>query len=142
LTMQTCENCGRLFSYSVFGLCDECARQMDRDYVKVRRYIYQNPDKANFKAIVENAEVSEKALNYLIDKGRIVLRGGGVKSKTNKCRACAGPTDGDVLCQRCKQKLIEQKLMPGADKGADKKAETAAKTPGPRVQPLTSYTKR
>lgn len=112
MALSKCDYCGRPFNSIGSGLCAECVQLMDDVYVKVRKYIYQNPGRADFSTIAESTEVPEKALSYLINQGRIVIENG--TGRGIRCRACGAETQSGVLCEQCKAKLISMKLMPGS----------------------------
>lgn len=104
-----CEYCGKPFNCVGGMLCVPCSKIMDETYIKVRRYIYQNPKDCEFIAVIEATEVSEKALNYLIKKGRIEISGttgGGLR-----CRACGKETTSGSVCEQCMSKIVSEKLM-------------------------------
>jgi predicted amidophosphoribosyltransferase len=108
-----CEYCGKPFSGYSVKLCPACTKVIDETYLKVRRYIYQNSKTADFTSIVEGTGIEEKALSYLINKGRIEIankNGGGLR-----CRACGKETGGGNLCDQCKTKLALEKLTEKAD---------------------------
>jgi len=87
-------------------------QQLDEAYITVRRHIYRNPERVNFAAVVEETGVAEEMLSYLIDQGRIVLGGDAGGGAT--CRACGAKTAGGILCERCRRRLISEKLLSGA----------------------------
>jgi hypothetical protein len=131
MALAKCELCEKPFnSFGGKKLCGPCTDEVDKAYVIVRKYIYQNPGKSDFMTIVEATGVPEKVLNCLIDQGRIVTadRGGG---KAPRCKACGVPIQEGVLCPRCKSKLISQKLMSSAPDGNSQQNFT-----GKRTQPL------
>jgi hypothetical protein len=102
-----CEYCGKPFNNYGVTLCGACSKIIEETYIKVRRYIYQNSKTCDFISIVEATEVPDKALRYLISKGRIEIAGkagGGPR-----CRACGKEASGGVLCDQCKAKLITEK---------------------------------
>lgn len=109
MTLCKCEFCGRPFSGAGTKLCGECARQMDEAYVKVRKYIYQNPGRADFASIMEHTEVSEEALSYLIDKGRLTVDGPATRG--SRCKACGVRIQNGMLCEQCRKKLISENLI-------------------------------
>jgi hypothetical protein len=70
--------------------------------------MYQNPRNCEFMTIIEETEVPEKDLNYLIKKGRIEVvnkSGGGPH-----CRACGKVTSGTAICEACMAKIVAEKL--------------------------------
>jgi predicted amidophosphoribosyltransferase len=108
MAISLCELCGKPFNSISSKLCSECSRIIDETYIKVRKYIYQNPKNCEFIDIIEATEVSEKELNYLIKKGRIEVVnkiGGGPH-----CRACGKKTTGSALCEQCMAKIVSEKL--------------------------------
>jgi hypothetical protein len=85
--------------------------KVDQDFIKVRKYIYQHPDSADFVSIIENTGVSERELNYLIDRGRIQIQGRAAKG--NKCIICGAETSSGSLCSQCKAALSPGKESAG-----------------------------
>ncbi len=77
LTIKKCRYCGKPFDSNGSEICTVCAGVINDAYIKVRRYIYQNPDQADFAATVKNTQVPEKLLSYLIDSGRLGLNSDG-----------------------------------------------------------------
>jgi hypothetical protein len=137
LVLRKCDHCGKLFNSVGSKLCMECLQLADDAYIKVRKYIYQNHGKADFASIIEETEVSEKTLSYLINEGRIVIENG--VGRGTRCRACGAETSSGSLCPQCTQKLISEKLMSGStekEKEKEKEKENR-KTAGSRVQPLS-----
>lgn len=132
MALCTCEFCGRPFNSIGTKLCAECVQQVDAAYVTVRKYIYQNPGKADFSAIIEHTELSEKMLSFLINQGRIVIGNGGGRS--TRCKACGAETEGTVFCERCRNKLISAKLLTAsANEKTDQRAE------GCKTRPLHGF---
>jgi ribosomal protein L37E len=109
----SCEYCGKPINNITIKLCAACSKEIEDTYIKARRYIYQNKDN-NFITIVEDTGVPEKALSYLINKGRIVIA--DRPSGQQKCRACGKETDGSSLCQQCMTKILKEKLTSQQEK--------------------------
>jgi predicted amidophosphoribosyltransferase len=126
-----CEYCGKPFNNAGVKLCPSCSKDIEEAYIKARRYIYQNPKTCDFISIVEETEIPEKALSYLINKGRIVIAdktAGGLK-----CRACGKETDGGSLCESCMAKIMKEKLTNQQNK---KEAEKPTPDTSKKVNPL------
>ena len=129
MALAKCELCGRLFNSYGLKVCRVCTDEVEKSYIKVRNFIYQNPDKKRYSVIVEETETSEKMLNYLIDSGRIVVE--DIKMSGTRCKACGTITAGAAFCDKCKTKLISQKLISN-NYGSEVKTQ-------PRIKPLSSY---
>lgn len=114
-----CEFCGKPFNNIAVKLCAPCSKIIEETYTKTRRFMYQNPTKCNFINIIEEIEVPEKALSYLINKGRIEIAnraGSGAK-----CRACGKEMNSGSICESCMSKLISEKLRSSEAKTNDAK---------------------
>ena len=108
MPISICEYCGKPFNNYTMTLCAECSKIVEEAYVKARRYIYQNSKINDYGTIIEATEIPEKALGYLIKKGRIE-----VANKTGsglRCRACGKETTGRALCDHCMSKVVSEKL--------------------------------
>lgn len=119
MSITICEYCGKPFNNPCVKLCSECSKIIDESYVKARRFIYQNPKASDFIMIVQETGVPEKALSYLINKGRIEISnkpGSGLK-----CRACGKEIKGGGLCEQCLNKLLSEKKL-SSEKEAKKPA--------------------
>lgn len=103
-----CEYCGKPFNNVGVKLCRDCSKEIEDTYIKARRYIYRNPKTSDFISIVNDTEVPEKALSYLINKGRIILA--NQTGSGQKCRACGKETESGTLCEQCRAKLLKEKL--------------------------------
>ncbi|HBR09408.1 MAG TPA: hypothetical protein DD735_11035 [Clostridiales bacterium] len=125
MALRECDYCGKAFCSLGPPICPECTEILDRAYAKARKYIYQGSGPTNFTDIVNNAGVSEKALSFLIDQGRIVL--GGRAWGNGKCRVCGREAKDGVLCGGCREKLSAEKLIFQAVK-AEGTLERSAKT--------------
>ena len=111
MALYSCDFCGKVFNSVGSKVCSECIQQLDAAYIQVRRFIYQHPEKAKFSSIVEETEVSEELLSYLIGQGRIVLNENNGASAI-RCRACGRITGGGQFCDACRKKLVKENMLP------------------------------
>lgn len=109
MALGRCDYCGNAFNRFGSNVCADCTKELDQIYVKVRKFIYKNPEKANFTMIVENTETSEKALSYLIKQGKINIEAPASGTET-RCRSCGAATTSGTLCERCKLKVLSESL--------------------------------
>ncbi|MGE4354049.1 MAG: hypothetical protein AB7D36_08200 [Oscillospiraceae bacterium] len=114
MALCVCTYCGKAFNSYGSTECPECGKLLDEAYAKAKKYIYQNPEDSNFKTIVENTEVSEKALSYLISHKRIII--GSKMDNGLKCRICGRSVSDGVICEACRAKLISQHILASQDK--------------------------
>ena len=99
-----CEYCGEAFSGAGSKICAKCAREIDKVFTQVRRYLYSAEGGVNAAKIAEELDVPEKAVLYLIDSGRIVTQGN--MEWTDKCHICGKPIPrGASMCVDCSKSI-------------------------------------
>jgi len=98
-----CKRCGKIFRFYKSYYCPECLDEIDREFEKVRNYIYNNP-RANITIISENTGVDEKVILEFLREGRLVLS----SNAGLKCEKCGAPIETGRLCDDCKWQLKEK----------------------------------
>ena len=133
--IRKCIYCGKPFNSAGVDLCADCAKTIDDAYAEARKYLYQNPEKTSYASILENTEISEKALNYLIDKNMLEVRRptGGPK-----CSVCGAAISGGSLCADCMKKILSPK--PHRPEGMSRFQEES--TDGEKKQSLPMHSRR
>ena len=121
-----CRLCRKPFDSIGGKICPECLHKIDKDFVKVRDYIYEHK-RADVDTVSEDTEVDKAIILYLIKEGRITL-GGGSGGGALLCEVCKKPISSGRMCPACMDKLSTtmQKSI-GIDKPAGK--ESAKKNP-------------
>ena len=107
MAIKKCNYCGKPFNSVGAELCAACTAKVDDAYIKARKYIYQNPG-AKFASIVEDAEISEKALRYLVDTGRLEVKKPG---SGRGCKICGAETPYGTLCESCRLKMLSAQMQ-------------------------------
>lgn len=126
MAIGACELCGKPFKNLGIALCTDCSKIVEDTYIKARKYIYQNDKTSDFASIVEATEIPEKALSYLINKGRIMIsnkNGSGIR-----CRACGKETTGGALCDVCSAKILAERLSSKSENTSSGNEKSAAET--------------
>lgn len=131
MALSVCEYCGQPFNTFGASLCAECSKLIEDSYIKARKYIYQNSQASDFASIINATEIPEKALSYLINKGRIIV----ASRSGTRCRACGKETKGGALCDSCASKIMAEKLMQKKEEKQKKAADKGKNT----VLPITYY---
>lgn len=118
-----CEYCQNVFN-SVSGqkICPQCAKEIDEIFARIRKHMYSTSERVTAADLVEELDVSEKAVEYLIREGRLILDRSG--KPVGKCRLCGAPTIGDSLCGECRKKFTE-----GVQKYREEKSQTKSVEP-------------
>lgn len=107
MAIKKCAYCGQLYNSFGADICAKCVEILDEAYDTVKKYIYQHPGETEFAALVQNTDVSEKAINYLIETGRLEVRKPGIGG--SRCRICGTETYEGSLCVNCMHKMLTQK---------------------------------
>lgn len=136
MAIGVCELCGKPFNSVGGKLCPACTRSVDESYIKVRKYIYQNPKHCDYISVLEATEVPEKELNYLIKKGRVEVA--GREGNGARCRACGKETSGGSVCEKCMAKIIAEKMSSKEETGH----KEAPQGPKSTVIPMSYLDKR
>lgn len=130
-----CEYCNKICNMQGQKLCPECSKELDAIYKKIRKYMYMTGERVTAAKIVEELNVPEKAVDYLIRDSRLVLDRGA--KDIGKCKICGATTDGDILCRECRKKFAEGIQKYQKDKVQQKEAVKADKMHYPGlVHPL------
>lgn len=127
MPLKKCKYCGNIYSSSTnSSVCPNCIDMVDDAYTKVRSYLYSDPEKKDFESIIENTGVTEKALNYLIDEGWVVIDGSRFNGG-KKCTTCGAAISESMLCSKCMSKLsgiFEQQGKPNSTESTSDKIKS------------------
>ena len=100
-----CEYCKKICNMQGHKLCPECSKELDGIYKKIRKHMYMTGGRVTAAKIVEELNVPEQAVDYLIRDNRLVLDRGA--ENMGKCKICGNSTDGDILCRECRKKFAD-----------------------------------
>jgi len=99
-----CTFCKKPFQTLGRKICNECLEQIDKDFIVVRDYIYENKH-SDMDTIAEETGVSKQIILYLLKEGRLILDddagGGGLLF----CEVCRKPISSGRMCKDCKGKV-------------------------------------
>jgi len=121
-----CQFCKKPFVPINGKICPACLEQLDKDFTKVRDYLYEN-EMANLDKIAEATEVDKRKIMYLIKEGRLTIdgsdgEGGGVL----QCGLCKKSIKAGRLCEGCAEK-ISSKMDKSVSQSNSKTAEPSEK---------------
>lgn len=104
--MQTknCLRCGKLFFQTSSPICPKCVEEEENIFLKVKKYIEENPDNT-INMIVEHTEVSAKKILGYIRDGRLTISKG--LSGEIRCEKCDRPIESGKLCSSCSNTLAK-----------------------------------
>ncbi len=100
LEVKKCSICGKLFQSLGTNVCAPCSEQVDKDFLKIREYIYDTSGDVDVKEIMENTGVAEKTILYLLKEGRLSEKNVTYKGDV-KCAVCGKKINSGKLCAKC-----------------------------------------
>ena len=114
-----CRMCRKPFDSISGKICPECLHKIDKDFVKVRDYIYEHK-RADVDTVAKETEVEKQIILHLLKEGRLTLSGSEGGESALLCEVCKKPISSGRMCSECKDKLSAtmQKSI-GIDKPAD-----------------------
>lgn len=123
--VRQCKQCNKLF-YS-FGpvVCPDCIEKNEKDFEKVRDYIYENPQ-ANVVEIAQETGVSEKVILAYLKEGRLTI---DENNGLLLCEECSRSISTGRFCKDCARRL-EHDLRGAYVSPEEKKRREASKGMG------------
>ena len=103
MTIIQCRMCRKPFHSIGSKICPECLKQIDKDFMVVRDYIYDNRNSSIEKTSKETG-VAKSVILYLLKEGRLTLDNPDSEGLL-KCDICRKPIDTGRMCRDCKDSL-------------------------------------
>jgi len=98
-----CTFCKKPFTSLGGKICPACNEKIDKDFITVRDYIYDNRH-SNIDKIAEETEVPKQVIIHLLKEGRLIIDspdGDGLLL----CEMCKKPVNTGRLCKECTGKV-------------------------------------
>ncbi len=102
INYKTCSRCTGIFVYRGSKMCDKCVREVDDMFVKIRDYIYKNPDATVVEVLESVPAATEQDILNFLKEGRLEMKDA---SSALKCEKCGVPVSTGRLCEACKKEL-------------------------------------
>lgn len=117
MEMANCPRCGKIFSKMSKPICDDCVREEEEIFQKLKKYIDDNPGNT-LEQISEETGVSVKKIMKFMKDGR--LEATKAMGKVLKCEQCGRPIVRGRFCDACVIN-INQSVNELFDIGAERK---------------------
>ena len=127
MTIIQCKICRKPFQSLGGDTCHECLDRIDKDFIKVRDYIYDNRD-AKMDEIIEETGVEKAVILRLLKECRLKLDSPDAAGML-LCDTCRKPISSGRMCNECKSKAASEmiKSATGANPEPTKKELKASK---------------
>ena len=100
-----CNFCKKPFQSYGGRTCSICLERIDRDFITVRDYIYENKH-ADMDTVSEETEVPKQIILHLLKEGRLIVdEPEGDSSGILSCEVCKKPINSGRMCKSCKDKV-------------------------------------
>lgn len=100
MDISNCPRCGKLFTRMSSPICEDCVKEEEELFQKVKQYIEENKDK-NMMEVSEATGASMKKLMKYLREGRLELSTGMSSDKALKCAQCGKPITSGLYCDSC-----------------------------------------
>jgi len=118
MNISQCTFCKKPFQSIGRRICPACLEQMDKDFIVVRDFIYDNK-RTDIDTVAEETGVSKQVILHFLREGRLEL-GGGTDDGMGllKCDVCKKPISSGKMCRPCMEKVAStmQKSVDGHSK--------------------------
>lgn len=113
MDIKNCKRCGRIFQYVGNPLCQDCLKEDEEEFNKVRTYVADHSKPSIKETSLATGVDEKKIIKYLRD-GRLMRA--GCAWEVLECESCGAPIKGGRFCDRCANQLARG-LSEGMDKG-------------------------
>ena len=121
MKLRNCSECGRLMPMGLRDICTACAEKKEKEYLKVREFIKDNP-KVAIEVVAEATGVSEAQVRQFLREG--LIEAADLEGSPLTCQRCGKPILRGAYCAICQQEIGAGKPEPKvSEKADDDKAE-------------------
>ncbi len=121
MDIRNCKRCGKIFNYVGVAVCNECSRQEQEDFEKVREYLFNHPNSTTIE--VTNATgIDPKVISRLLKEGRLLADN------------IQTPDGDEIKCEKCGQPIFKGRFCEKCV--ADMKNEFQKASPSPAIKPV------
>lgn len=106
MEVKQCPRCKKFFQYiSGPPICHECKGQEEKDFIRVKEYLKENP-KATISTVAEELEISIERITKFLKEGRLeVTQNSAIMLE---CEKCNRPITSGRYCKACSSQLESQ----------------------------------
>jgi len=100
-----CNFCKKPFQSFGGRICVSCLERIDRDFLTVRDYIYENKH-SDMDLVSEETGVPKQIIMHLLKEGRLIIDDPeGDAAGILMCEVCRKPINSGRMCKACKDKV-------------------------------------
>jgi flagellar operon protein (TIGR03826 family) len=99
--LRNCPECGKIFAFTGINMCHQCIKEDEKEFSKVKEYLYDNPHVGIFE-LAEATGVDEAKIVRWVREGRIEGKFPGI---VVSCERCGKPISEGRFCSPCSNEL-------------------------------------
>jgi len=102
-----CKRCGKIYSY-IGGayLCNDCKRQDEEDFKRVKDYLYDHP-KASIYEVSKELDIGVERIKTYLRQGRLEIIGDD-GNMILECELCGKSINTGRFCEKCASSLSKE----------------------------------
>ncbi|WP_312667792.1 TIGR03826 family flagellar region protein [Tissierella praeacuta] len=124
MNIRNCIRCGKIYNYDGFKICPSCRRDDEKDFQKVKEYLYEYPG-ANMVEVEEATGVEASKIISYLREGRLEVADGS--NLILQCEKCGVSIKTGRFCDKCSNDL-QRELNQVVDSARSKKTTIDKKT--------------
>ncbi len=102
--VRNCRKCGRIFNYlGGTPICPACKEQEEKDFQRVKEYLYQNPG-ASLTQVSTELEISVEIIKRFLKDGRLEITSED-GNMVLECENCGKSIKTGRYCMDCEKEL-------------------------------------
>ena len=104
MDIRNCKRCGNIYNYSGTAVCNNCTKQEQEDFDKVREYLFEHPNSPAME-ISQAIEVEVKVISRFLKEGRLRLESEKQSDLVLTCEKCGQLIKTGRFCEECLQEI-------------------------------------
>lgn len=106
MDVRNCKRCGKIYNYTGSAVCNNCLRQEQEDFEKIREYLFRNPN-SSAAEVSEALGIELKVISRFLKEGRLeadYIRMSDEDSVLT-CEKCGRPIKSGRFCENCVREM-------------------------------------
>ena len=127
MEIRNCKRCGKIYQYNGGYICNNCIRQEEEDFQKVKQDVLDHPGATPIE-VSERTGVELKVINRFLREGRLEAEDFEIEEGMLECENCRRPIKSGRFCDRCANKLQQEFKKAAASLEPEKKVSSRKET--------------
>lgn len=120
--LSNCPNCGKVYVKALRSVCDACAREVEKKFDTVYRFIRKRENRtASMEEVHEGTEVEKNLIVQFIREGRLQIT--QFPNLRYPCEKCGEPVREGRICGKCRNEITRDLQSDERQKAFEKRKE-------------------